>query len=417
MRLRCRFLAFVITVSLPAPGLLHAQDDATEREVEKYRQMLKADPWSNPGLLDADRGEALWKEKRGPKNASLGAVRPRQGPGQGRGRLRRAAALLQGRRPGDGCGSRACVWCMEKLQGFDRADIVKRPYSKANQAGTELEALATYVAYKSNGLKFAPQLEHAKEREALALGEALFFRRQGPMDFSCATCHADSGKRIRLQGLPFLGKPEEARKVIGEWPAYRVSQGTVMTMQHRIADCYWQMRLPLIDYGSDVTVALTMYPRQPGQGRRDHRAADQALGERPCGTDYSSSPSLRRLSPGCAHAYLLADRRSDAAACRRRHQGELDDVRRPTGRRGSCRTRRRRCAASIATRRPRRSPMPSSRARRRSIKYPADGKLMGDWKKGEQLAQSGYGGRFTDYPPRPRTAATAMPATSSTRRS
>jgi sulfur-oxidizing protein SoxX len=25
---------------------------------------------------------------------------------------------------------------------------------------------------------------------------------------------------------------------------------------------------------------------------------------------------------------------------------------------------------------------------------------MGDWKKGERLAQSGYGGRFTDYPPR-----------------
>jgi sulfur-oxidizing protein SoxX len=40
-------------------------------------------------------------------------------------------------------------------------------------------------------------------------------------------------------------------------------------------------------------------------------------------------------------------------------------------------------------------------ARERSnIKYPADGKLMGDWKKGEKLAQSGYGRRFTDYPPR-----------------
>jgi sulfur-oxidizing protein SoxX len=35
-----------------------------------------------------------------------------------------------------------------------------------------------------------------------------------------------------------------------------------------------------------------------------------------------------------------------------------------------------------------------------SIKYPADGVLMGDWKKGEKLAQSGYGRRFTDYPPR-----------------
>jgi sulfur-oxidizing protein SoxX len=35
-----------------------------------------------------------------------------------------------------------------------------------------------------------------------------------------------------------------------------------------------------------------------------------------------------------------------------------------------------------------------------SIQYPADGQLMGDWKKGEKLAQSGYGMRFTDYPPR-----------------
>jgi sulfur-oxidizing protein SoxX len=35
-----------------------------------------------------------------------------------------------------------------------------------------------------------------------------------------------------------------------------------------------------------------------------------------------------------------------------------------------------------------------------TIKYPSDGKLMGDWKKGEGLAQSGYGLRFTDYPPK-----------------
>ena len=33
------------------------------------------------------------------------------------------------------------------------------------------------------------------------------------------------------------------------------------------------------------------------------------------------------------------------------------------------------------------------------IKYPDDGKLVGDWQKGERIAQSGYGMRFTDYPP------------------
>lgn len=34
------------------------------------------------------------------------------------------------------------------------------------------------------------------------------------------------------------------------------------------------------------------------------------------------------------------------------------------------------------------------------IEVPADGDLLGDWRKGERIAQSGYGLRFTDYPPR-----------------
>ena len=35
-----------------------------------------------------------------------------------------------------------------------------------------------------------------------------------------------------------------------------------------------------------------------------------------------------------------------------------------------------------------------------TIIYPSDNNFMGDWKKGEALAQSGYGLRFTDYPAR-----------------
>ena len=258
MRIRMSLAALAAMLTLLATAADIRAQDATEKELERYRQMLKDDPWSNPALLDADRGEALWKEKRGPKAASLEAC----DLGKGAGKVEGAFAELP-RYFGDAdrvmdLESRL-VWCMERLQGFDAKDILKRPYSKANQSGTELEALTTYVASKSRGLKFSPSLGHAKEKDMLALGETLFFRRQGPMDFSCSTCHADAGRRIRLQSLPFLGKPEEARQVIGEWPAYRVSQGTVMTMQHRIADCYWQMRLPLIDYGSDVTVALTMF--------------------------------------------------------------------------------------------------------------------------------------------------------------
>lgn len=35
-------------------------------------------------------------------------------------------------------------------------------------------------------------------------------------------------------------------------------------------------------------------------------------------------------------------------------------------------------------------------AQRRNIRYPADGNYVGDWRRGEEIAQSGYGLRFTD---------------------
>jgi sulfur-oxidizing protein SoxX len=35
------------------------------------------------------------------------------------------------------------------------------------------------------------------------------------------------------------------------------------------------------------------------------------------------------------------------------------------------------------------------------VKYPADGKLMGDWKEGEKIAQSGIGKQFSDNPAQP----------------
>jgi sulfur-oxidizing protein SoxX len=35
------------------------------------------------------------------------------------------------------------------------------------------------------------------------------------------------------------------------------------------------------------------------------------------------------------------------------------------------------------------------------MKYPADGKLLGDWKEGEKIAQSGVGKQFSDNPANP----------------
>ena len=36
-----------------------------------------------------------------------------------------------------------------------------------------------------------------------------------------------------------------------------------------------------------------------------------------------------------------------------------------------------------------------------TVKYPADGRMMGDWKAGEKIAQSGRGGQYSDNPKNP----------------
>ena len=41
------------------------------------------------------------------------------------------------------------------------------------------------------------------------------------------------------------------------------------------------------------------------------------------------------------------------------------------------------------------------KANEATIRYPADGKLMGDWKSGERIAQSGIGKQFSDDPKTP----------------
>jgi L-cysteine S-thiosulfotransferase len=242
-----------------------AQDEETEKGLEKYRQMLKADPWSNPALLDADRGEALWTTPRGSKNVSLEGCDLGKGPGVVEGAFAELPRYFTDAGKVMDLETRL-LWCMEMLQGFNRADLVKRPHPGGGQPVKDLGAIATYVASKSNGLTFAAKLAEPKGKEAVALGEALFMRRSGPFDFACATCHAEEGRRIRLQGLPHLSKPEEARKVVGEWPAYRVSSTHVMTMQHRLYDCYWQMRLPELEIGSDVSVALIAYLVSKAEG-------------------------------------------------------------------------------------------------------------------------------------------------------
>jgi sulfur-oxidizing protein SoxA len=238
--------------------------DASEKEIERYRAMI-SDPMSNPGFLAVDRGEILWSEKRGTKNVSLEQC----DLGLGAGKLEGAYAKLPRYfKDADKVMDleQRLLWCMQNVQGLDTKDVIARRFSGPGRA-SDVEDLVAYIANKSNDMKIEVQLGHPKEQEMAAVGEALFYRRGGVMDFACATCHADEGKRIRLQGLPNFSTPgKQAQETMGSWPTYRVSQGALRTMQHRLWDCYRQQRWPVPEYASDSITALTMFLNKQAAG-------------------------------------------------------------------------------------------------------------------------------------------------------
>lgn len=254
-------LAATLAAGLASWGTLPVTaqtEEETQRGLERFRQMLREDPWSNPALLDADRGEMLWATPAGPNNATLEECDLGLGPGVVDGAFAQLPRYFEDAGRVMDVETRI-LWCMQEIQGIDVAAYVRKPHPSGGQPVKEVGAIATWIANRSEGESFAPQLDDEAGRQAVAMGEALFNRRSGPFDFSCATCHAASGQRIRLQELPYLSDPAEAQVVVGEWPAYRVSSTHVMTMQHRMYDCYWQMRMPQLEMGSEASVALISY--------------------------------------------------------------------------------------------------------------------------------------------------------------
>jgi sulfur-oxidizing protein SoxA len=238
--------------------------DASEKEIERYRAMI-SDPMSNPGYLNVDRGEQLWALRRGKKNVSLETCDLGEGPRKLEGAFAKLPRYFSDADRVMDLEQRL-LWCMEKVQDLDTKDVIARRFSGPGRT-SDLEDLVAFIANKSNGMKFSLLLAHPKEQEMYAVGEAMFFRRSAIMDFSCATCHGESGKRIRLQGLPVLHEPgAPVRETMGSWPTYRVSQSALRTMQHRLWDCYRQMRMPIPDYASDGLTALTVFLTKNAEG-------------------------------------------------------------------------------------------------------------------------------------------------------
>ena len=245
---------------LAATGAL-AQKSATQ-SIEEYRAML-AD--GNPAELYEAKGEDLWKQKRGPKNASLETCDLGKGPGVVKGAFVELPRYFADTQRVQDLETRL-VTCMERIQGLNGAEIAKTPFNQGEQ--NNVTALATWIAGESRGLKFNLPQSHPQERVSYEVGKRLFFMHSGPHDFACASCHGEDDKRIRLQEVPNLSKNPGDGVGFAAWPAYRVSNGQMWSMQQRLNDCYRQQRFPYPTFGSDALTALSTYLGVNAQGAK-----------------------------------------------------------------------------------------------------------------------------------------------------
>jgi L-cysteine S-thiosulfotransferase len=249
--MKLHYLLAVAVVSIS--GALIAQPKTTAEGINEYRNML-AD--GNPAELFEAKGEDLWKQKRGPKATTLEKCDLGKGPGIVKGAFVELPRFFNDTQRVQDLESRLLT-CVEILQGISAAETIKTPFGQGEQKN--MESLVAWISAESKGMRFALPQAHAEEKKMLELGKRAFFYRAGAYDFSCASCHGESGKRIRLQDLPNLTENPGDGVGFAAWPAYRVSSGELWSMQRRLNDCFRQQRFPYPGYTSDVTVALAVY--------------------------------------------------------------------------------------------------------------------------------------------------------------
>ena len=243
----------VLAIAAAAPA-----QDRTLQEIRKYREMLQAD---NPAELMELRGEELWTTPRGPERATLSQCDLGLGPGRLDGAYAQLPRYFADTGKVQDAESRL-VTCMTTLQGLSPAEAMDRWYARES----DIEALVTYIATRSKGYAIDVPARHPREAQMYAIGEAIFHRRSGPLDFACATCHSADDRHIRLQEVPNLTTAAGARTTMAQWPAYRVSQSAVWTMERRVIDCMRQMRLPEPAFTSEAVIALQVYMQKNASG-------------------------------------------------------------------------------------------------------------------------------------------------------
>jgi len=200
---------------------------------------MQDDDAANPGMLSVLDGEALWNRADGDAGKSCADCHGAAPSGMSGVAARYPAFDPASGRPVD--LEQRINLCRSQHQGA-------APFAFESR---ELLALTAYVAHQSKGRPIAVG-DDPRTEPFIAAGRAVFERRQGQLNLSCAQCHDDNwGRQLAGATIP------QAHPT--GYPLYRLEWQGLGSLRRRLRNCLVGMRAePYPDVAPEI-VELELY--------------------------------------------------------------------------------------------------------------------------------------------------------------
>lgn len=200
---------------------------------------MQNDDTANPAMLAVLDGETLWNTKAGETHQSCADCHGDAAKSMKGVAARYPAMVAEQDRPVD----------LEQRIMMSR--LADQKAAALPFESKELLALTAYIARQSRGMPVAVK-DDAVSKPFIAAGRAIFERRQGQLDLSCAQCHDDNwGKKLAGNLVP--------QAMATGYPIYRLEWQEVGSLQRRLRNCMSGMRAEPYDFGAPELVDLEYF--------------------------------------------------------------------------------------------------------------------------------------------------------------
>ncbi|MDB5652067.1 MAG: putative diheme cytochrome c [Hyphomicrobiales bacterium] len=233
-------LVFALAWLCAVPGAM-AQDTRKSGfdYMSRDSQAMQMDDLANPGMLSVLDGESLWNAPAGSSQKSCASCH-----GDGTVSMKGVAARYPAFDEASG----------KPIDLVGRIDQCRRERQQAPglaREGHDSLALTTYIGLQSRGMPVSPP-DDARLTPFRADGKALYTRRMGQLNFSCAQCHDEhAGGHVGASPIP------QAHPT--GYPIYRLEWQSMGSLQRRLRNCMAGTRAEPFAYAAPEFIDLELF--------------------------------------------------------------------------------------------------------------------------------------------------------------